>query len=143
MITLVQYVGPHITSPDWTPARQAAAAKFLPAVNALLSEMEREGVKIPINPATGSQVSGKEFGGFRPQDCPQGAPDSSHKQGRGVDVFDPHNDLDKWLDQFEGQDGHNSKLFEYGLYREAPNATLGWLHLTDRAPHSGRNTFIP
>jgi hypothetical protein len=29
------------------------------------------------------------------------------------------------------------------LYREDPGSTPGWVHLTTRAPKSGRRTFIP
>ena len=35
--------------------------------------MAAAGVSIPDNPATKNGVSGQTFGGFRPQDCPQGA----------------------------------------------------------------------
>ena len=77
MITLTQYVGPHRDSPDWTPAREQAATKLLAACSALEVEMARGGVSFPDNPATHSGVSGQTFGGFRPQNCPQGAPNSS------------------------------------------------------------------
>ena len=31
----------------------------------------------------------------------------------------------------------------HGLYREHPDDTVNWCHLTDRAPKSGRRTFKP
>jgi hypothetical protein len=135
MITLEQYVGPHADSPDWTTARQDNAVALLAAVNNLISELSDSGVDFPVNPATGSRVSGQTFGGFRPQSCPQGAPTSSHKQGQGVDLYDPKNAIDDALT--------DSILESHGLYREAPSATNHWCHLTTRAPGSGKRTFLP
>lgn len=137
MISLDQYVGPHAKSKDWTTARQDNALALLSATNKLLRMAEDDGVKLPINPKTGSQVSGVTFGGFRPQDCPQGRPESSHKQGQGVDVFDPANALDNWITK------KPQVLVECGLYREHPDDTNTWCHLTTRAPGSGRRTFKP
>lgn len=89
MITLEQYAGPHAGSPDWTPERRGNATSSLVACAALEREAVADGVAFPTNPATHSNVSGQTFGGFRPQNCPQGAPDSSHKRGQGVDRYDP------------------------------------------------------
>lgn len=135
MITLSEYVGPHSDSPDWNEERQEAAVAMLDKVNDLLAEAEAHGVLLDENPRTGSLVSGITFGGFRPQDCPQGAPHSAHKEGRAVDVYDPMGLLDKWIT--------DALLARHGLYREAPVSTLGWSHLTDRAPGSGQRTFNP
>ena len=68
---------------------------------------------------------------------------SSHKEARAVDVYDPSDRLDEWLDTFEHGDGDNTRLEQHGLYREAPASTPTWCHLTTRAPHSGRRTFAP
>jgi hypothetical protein len=92
-------------------------------------------VELRLNPKTESLVSGDTLGGFRPQNATQGAPHSSHKEARAVDVYDPGGKLDAWL--------NDAKLEHYGLYREHPDATQGWCHLTDRAPGSGRRTFMP
>jgi hypothetical protein len=135
MITLDQYVGPHAKSPDWTPERRVNAVSLLAAVNSLIAELSDSGVVFQINPATKSQVSGQTFGGFRPQSCPQGAPNSSHKQGQGVDIYDPKNAIDDALT--------DSILEIHGLYREAPSATNHWCHLTTRAPGSKKRTFLP
>ena len=136
MITIEEYVGPHADSPDWTLGRLENAEHLLLQVNALLEDITtRHGLIPQVNPKTGSQVSGETFGGFRPQDCPQGAPDSSHKQGLGVDVYDPQGYLDDAL--------NDMLLVQYQLYREAPSATTGWCHLTTRPPHSGNRTFLP
>lgn len=135
MISQKQYFGPWLFHEDTTPQRMINADNMLDKVNQLMEELELMGVKFPINPATASNVSGKTYGGFRPQDCPQGAPNSSHKEGLAVDIFDPHNDIDTAItDQL---------LIAHELYREHPNATKGWCHLTTRAPRSGKRSFMP
>ena len=136
MITIEEYVGPHADSPDWTPDRALNAEHLLAVVNPLLEYLTTElGLLPEVNPNTGSQVSGETFGGFRPQSCPQGAPNSSHKEGLGVDVYDPQNAMDDVIT--------DAILTEFGLYREHPKATHTWCHLTTRSPHSGSRTFLP
>lgn len=135
MITLEDYFGPWRYSPDANDVVVGNAEVFLPKVNALLDEYEAQGGVQEINPATGTQISGEQYGGFRPQGCPQGAPTSSHKEGRGLDRYDPHNALDAWIT--------DEILTRHGLYREAPESTQHWCHLTDRPPHSGHRTFQP
>lgn len=137
MINIDQYVGPHASSPDWTPERHQNAIALLNACALLESRMRDDNVVFDINPATNSGVSGKTFGGFRPQDCPQGAPKSSHKEGRGVDRYDPHGAIDDWIM------AHQDVLAECGLYIEHPDATPGWSHWTDKAPRSGNRVFYP
>lgn len=137
MITLEQYVGPHAHSSDWTGARQANAVSLLAACAALEGEMVADGVVFPVNPATGSGVSGQTFGGFRPQSCPQGAPDSSHKQGQGVDRYDPQGAIDAWCM------AHQDRLAYHGIYIEHPSVTAGWSHWSTRAPRSGNRVFYP
>lgn len=135
MISIEDYFGPWIDHVDATDECKANAAAMLERVKALLVAAEADGVPLLINPNTSTHVSGNTYGGFRPQSCPQGAPDSSHKVGRGVDVYDPKDELDHWLT--------DAKLEQFGLYRESPVATHTWCHLTDRAPRSGRRTFLP
>jgi len=137
MITLDDYVGPHAKSKDWTPERQTNATSMLERVNALIAESVNDGVTFKINPDTKSLVSGRLYGGFRPQDCNQGAPGSSHKQGLAVDVYDPSHKIAPWcLENLE-------KLEKHGLYMEHPDATPSWCHLTTRSPKSGRRAFYP
>lgn len=136
-ITLEQYAGPHSESPDFNAQRQFNAVKFLEKCDALQAEMEADGVEFPINPKTGTNVSGTTFGGFRPQDCPQGAPKSSHKEARGVDRYDPREAIDKWCMS------HQDRLSAHGIYIEHPTKTIGWSHWTDRAPPSGKQVFYP
>jgi hypothetical protein len=135
MITIEQLYGPWLNHPDATDECKAASAALLAKVNALLDQATAAGVELEDNPITGNQVSGVEYGGFRPQSCTQGAPHSPHKEGRGVDVHDAGNKLDAWLT--------DEILEAAGLYREAPHSTPGWCHLTDRAPGSGHRTFVP
>src|ERR1017187_6115492 len=125
MITLDQYFIGRPHSSD-----QAAFAQILlSAVNALLAHYSQdEGVELPTSPHTGTLISGQTEGGFRLPDCPQGAPNSSHKEAKAVDVYDPADDLDTWL--------NDEILTRFNLYREAPSATFGWCHLTTRPPAS-------
>lgn len=145
MITKEQYFGikPH------TPEQEALAIDMLMRANALVGEAAAGGGSFTraVDPDTGTEISGSRGGagdgGFRLPTSITGRGKSSHKEARAVDVYDPHEELDTWLDQFETGNGGNSKLEEYGLYREAPGSTHGWCHLTTRAPGSGRRTFQP
>lgn len=137
MITLTQYAGPHRESEDWTPAREQNAIELLTRCEALEEEMVADGVEFPDNPVTKNGISGKTFGGFRPQSCTQGAPNSAHKEGQAVDRYDPKGEIDKWLME------HQSRLAHHDLYIEHPSATSGWSHWGTRAPKSGNRVFYP
>ncbi len=148
MITLDQYVGPWSGSPDWTPERRENASTLLQRVNLLEEEMVGKGILFALNPHTHSNVSGQEYGGFRPQNCAIGAPHSAHKEGRAVDLYDPTGAIDSWiLLDFEACNlsGHPDKaaLVRYGLYIEHPEATPGWSHWSTQAPGSGKRIFRP
>lgn len=133
IITQKDYFGPWIMHKDATPDRQAAAILMLSKVNALIAEVS--GLALQENPVTGTMVSGLDLGGFRPQACRVGAVNSSHKDGRGIDIYDPDNHLDNWIT--------DAVLERHDLYREMPSSTPGWCHLTDRPPHSKMRTFWP
>lgn len=133
IITVHDYFGQWIGHRDARPDRRAAAMLLLAKVNALLAEARALGLR--ENPVTGTMVSGRDLGGFRPRDCRIGAATSSHKEGRGIDIHDPDEHLDRWLT--------DAVLERHDLYREAPAATPGWCHLTDRPPLSKRRTFLP
>ena len=133
MITLRDYFGPWIMHRDATPDRQVAAILMLSKVNALLKDASR--LCLMDNPVTGTMVSGLDLGGFRPQACRVGSANSSHKEGRGIDVYDPDTYLDQWIT--------DAVLEAHDLYREAPTSTPGWCHLTDRPPVSKHRTFLP
>ena len=136
MITKAQYFG----SKKYTIEHEANADMLLAQVNVLLHQAELAGVyDYEIDKDTNSQISGSKGGagdgGYRLPDSTTGSPSSSHKEGKGVDVYDPENKLDDWLTDW--------KLESVGLYREHQDWTPGWCHLTTRAPKSKRRTFIP
>ena len=150
MITTEQYFGhkPH------GEGHTAAALDLLGRRNALRVEWcQATGKECPIDPDTGTEISGTRGGngdgGFRLATATTGKLSSSHKEARAVDDYDgPGNDFDAWLDQFEvpmpdGSNGGNTKLEQHGLYREHPDTTLTWVHLSTRAPGSGKRTFQP
>lgn len=137
MITLNQYVGPWREHADWTPECEQEATKLLARSCALEAEMSRGGILFPDNPKTKSGVSGTQYGGFRPKDCPEGAPNSSHKKAQGIDRYDPRNEIDAWCL------AHPDRLAFHGIYIEHPSATPGWSHWTTRAPPSGNRIFHP
>lgn len=135
MISIIEYFGPWMHHSAVTEEVMDNAGHLLECVDRLMAYAIEDMVTLPINPVTNSQVSGEKYGGFRPPECTQGSPSSSHKRGQGVDVYDPHNDLDEWIT--------DEMLEECGLYREHPTATQHWCHLTTRAPGSGHRTFLP
>jgi len=135
VITVADYFKAYEGHPEITPEIEGNAAALLEKVNLLLDECESNGWVPRINPVTGTYISGQDNGGWRPPECPEGAATSSHKVGRGVDMADGNGRLDLMI-----TDG---VLVRHGLYREHPDATGGWCHLTDRAPKSGKRTFWP
>ena len=137
IISIPDYFGIHADSPDVTAEVMAAAMEFLPLVNDLLQVCIDGGVVLEINPRTKTYIAGETYGGFRPQSCPQGAPASSHKVGRGIDIYDPENELDGFLML------HQKLLKDRGLFIENPDATIHWCHLTNRPPNSGKTVFNP
>ncbi len=144
MITLEQYFGGKPHSEEQT----VTASELLAAVNALCREAEDAGISIHVDPDTGSNISGSKGGsgdgGFRLPTATTGRGRSSHKEAKGVDVFDPADRLDNWITTFDSEGGaENSLLERHGLWREAPGSTFGWCHLTTRAPGSKRRTFFP
>ena len=136
-LTMEQYFGRWINSPDVTPSRTANAAHLIDQCNKLIVLAEAGGVKFLDNPHTECCVSGETFGGFRPQSCAQGAPNSAHKEGMAVDLFDPRGEIDAWCM------AHQDQLKELGIYMEHPDATVGWSHWGTRAPLSGHTVFYP
>ena len=137
MITLEDYFGPWLGCPDQTPERTANAEKLREACNALERMARHDEVDFPINPKTHTQISGEQYGGFRPQSCTIGASHSAHKDALAVDVYDPAGYIDAWcmlsLDQ----------LTKCGIYLEHPDSTPGWSHWSIRRPGSGVRVFFP
>ena len=137
VFTMDDLVGPWKDSPDWTQERQANATKLIAACTKLQEALEADGIHFPLNPHTGTTISGETYGGFRPQDCPIGAPDSAHKQGLAVDRYDPNEQIDQYLLR------RVDLLTQFGIYIEAPSSTPGWSHWSIRAPGSGHHIFYP
>lgn len=143
MISLSEYFGKFSDHTAVTEEIKENALNLLERVDQLMAYAIEDKVNLPINPNTQSQVSGTEYGGYRPPECTQGAQPSalnrwkgsSHKAGLGVDVYDPQNALDNWIT--------DAILTLRSLYREHPAYTHGWCHLTTRAPRSGKRTFYP
>ena len=137
IVSIPDYFGPWSLHADVTMQVMSDAMDFLPKVNALLQEAIDGGVVLEINPRTKTYVAGETYGGFRPQSCPQGAPASSHKVGRGIDIYDPENELDGFLML------HQKLLKDRELFIEAPESTPRWTHITNRPPNSGKTVFNP
>ena len=144
MIRTTEYFG----NKPYSVEHENAATDLLERVNRLIDEaVESAAFLRAVDPDTGTEISGSRGGsgdgGFRLPNATTGKQNSSHKEAKGVDCYDPEGDLDEWLDTFETGGGKNTKLEEHGLYREHPTATAGWCHLSTRAPGSGRRTFFP
>jgi hypothetical protein len=137
MITPDQYVGTWASSADWDSERQLNASILLMKCSDLETEMIADGVGFPDNPITKSGVSGETYGGFRPQSCPIGAPNSNHKKGFAVDRYDPYGLIDAWCM------AHQDKLRECGVFIEHPDSTPGWSHWASVPPPSGKTVFYP
>ena len=140
MITYQEYFGKWLGCEDATEERKSNAIKLLTACRQLELLATADGVRFPINPSTGSRISGTEYGGFRPQSCPIGAPHSAHKEALAVDLYDPNGSIDEWCLDNSGPGG---LLEQCGIYIENPNKTIGWSHWTVRAPGSGNRVFNP
>lgn len=142
-ISEIDYFGkPH------SEEQRACASALLQLVDDLTEEAIAAGAyEHAVDPDTGCEISGSHGGdgdgGFRTPATQTGAPSSKHREGRAVDVYDPGDRLDTWLDQFETANGGNSMLEKHGLWREHPSKTPSWCHLQSGAPGSGRRTFMP
>lgn len=142
MITNTQYFG----SKAHTPEQEVAFADLISRIENLIDDAVSAGRYVQqIDPDTGSEISGSRGGagdgGFRLPTSTTGRSLSSHKEAKAIDIYDPLEELDTWLNEFESGDGGNSKLQAHGLYREAPHSTPGWCHLQSRP--ASRRTFTP
>jgi len=137
MITLDQYAGPWSDHIDFDAQRRANAEDLLIKVEALMEFAKADGIEFLIDPDTGSHVGGEIYGGFRPQSCPIGAPNSKHKQGQAVDIYDPDGKVDAWCM------ANLDRLRQCGIYLEHPDFTKRWSHWQSVAPGSGTRVFKP
>lgn len=149
-ITLEEY----FSKPHTLSQRQAAEELLGRVDNLAVDAMMAGAFKWARDPDTGCCISGARGGdgdgGMRTPGSKTGAAGSAHRllpperpDGAGVDVYDPGNRLDIWLDQFEDGNGGNSMLEKHGLYREHGSKTDSWCHLQTRRPGSGHRTFMP
>lgn len=159
MFTKIDYVGPWAESPDWNKDRQDNCEVLIARCTKLEAVMLAAGVEFPSHPHGGQlhprvdQISGETYGGFRPQDCPIGAPHSSHKEAKGGDRYDPDEEIDNWLldnydENVKAGTPEFSALAQCGIYIEHPTKTPGWSHwaikLQDSdSPRSGNHVFYP
>jgi hypothetical protein len=137
MITAAQYFGPYADHPDATGERRYHATALLDVVNDLLEVAEADGCELPNDPDTGSRIGGNGNGGFRPQDCKVGEKNSKHKDGRGIDIYDPRRQFASWCL------AHPEELQKRGIHMEDPRWTPTWVHLQDVPPGSGKLVYIP
>lgn len=133
MITLDEYFG------KWKGTEEQIhnAVILLGRVNKLHDHLVSKGVTFPYNPVTKSLVSGEKYGGFRPQSCPIGAPQSAHKDGKAIDLYDPLNEIDDAIL------ADPDILVQFDLYIEHPEATDTWSHWSSKPPKSGKRIFYP
>ncbi len=122
-----------------SPDLEHSAQITVDLTNQLLLKAGEAGVRVPVNPRTGSRLTS----GWRPPTLnaktPGAAINSKHMTGQASDVYDPDGDLDDWLMSDAGQ----QVLVQLGLWMEHPSATKGWAHLQTVPPRSGRRVFYP
>lgn len=137
-ITLSDYFAGYAGHAAISDAHRANAEILLVKVNAiLLAATQANAADIEINPKTGTLISGEKNGGWRPPECPVGAPNSAHKTGQAVDIYDPDGEIDTYCAD------SLSLLAKHELFLEEPGATRGWCHLSTRRPRSGNRVFQP
>src|SRR3990167_9426134 len=130
MITAYDYFKAYPEHPAITGEIHENACDLLERVLKLLSIAGTHGWEPTVNPNTGTWISGEMNGGWRPPECVIGAPRSTHKQGRGIDISDPYGKLDKWLMTVPGLNA----LVKCGLWIDHPGWTDGWSHLQSVLP---------
>ena len=136
-ITAAQYFGQYAEHPDATAQVRYHATGLLDVVNDLLEVAAADGCELPENQNTSSRISGNGNGGFRPQDSKVGADNSKHKQGRGIDIYDPQRQFASWCL------AHPEELEKRGLHMEDPRWTPTWVHLQDVPPGSRKLVYRP
>lgn len=136
-VTLGEYLGPYKAHADVTPQIIANANDLLTRVNKVYALYVADGGELQTNPATGSVISGSGNGGLRPRDAKVGAPNSTHKDGQGIDTYDPKRSFASWCIE------HFTTLAENGLHMEDPRWTPTWVHLQSVPPRSGKTVYIP
>jgi len=140
-ITLSNYLmsRDHLYPDEYNVGVRTCSEMIVEKVNSLLAVLEAEGVKLEVNPRTGSIVSS----GWRPQQIngqvKGAAIRSKHITGQACDLYDPEGELDDFLMSEKGQ----RVLTSLGLWLEHPSATKGWSHVQTVPPKSGNRIFYP
>lgn len=116
------------------------ANELIKRVNLLLESLTTTNISAILVPVVNS--------GWRPASynatIPNAAKNSKHILGQAVDIADPMEEFDAYVSKFDSEGGlKNSLLEQFELWREAPIATRGWIHLASVPPPSGKRTFIP
>ena len=129
MLGLIDYFRMRIDHPYATAERKGNAVVLLNRVNDLLGDYYAETNRVVgIDADTGTQISGSRGGsgdgGFRLPQSRTGVKGSSHKQGMGVDLYDPKGELGRWI--------ATRHLVKRDLYQETMRCTPGWVHLQTR-----------
>lgn len=137
MITAAQYFGDYAEHVDVTAEIRYHATALLDVVNDLLEAAKDDGCDLPENQNTKSLISGNGNGGFRPKNSKVGADNSKHKDGRGIDIYDPRRQFASWCL------AHPKELEKRGIHMEDPRWTPTWVHLQDVPPGSGKLVYIP
>ena len=122
-----------IAGEEPTAEIRANAAILLERVNALLCE--------PVLMALPAVVDQRVNSGWRTPgynaSIANAAPKSKHMSGRAIDLADPEDALDTYLNL------HRDLLEKHELWMENPIATKGWVHLQSVPPGSGNRVFLP
>lgn len=136
MILLIQYFG----AKSHPLAHDANANILLAQVNLCLHKAESDGCYDGwVDPDTNCRISGAKGGGgdggYRTPDSKTGGPKSSHREAKGVDVYDPEQKLAEWCMK------NKAILRELGLWMEHPAWTVGWCHFQTRP--ASYTVYIP
>jgi hypothetical protein len=141
-ITEEQYFAGYPDHPEITEEIRENARTMLAKVNAQIAVMEAAGYTFETNahttsPHFGTLISGMGKGGWRPQDCPEGAPRSNHKRGKAVDLCDHVSGIDAYCDS------NGTAMRTAGLGREQTESTPNWSHWQDGPSGLGNWVFNP
>jgi hypothetical protein len=122
---------------ELTPEKQVNAATCVERTNALIAELEADGIKVEASPISKTPVSS----GWRPAavngTTPGAAVRSKHMSCEAIDLYDPEGDIDEWAL------AHPGVLEKIGLWQEHPSSTKGWAHFQIVPPRSGNRVFYP
>mgnify|MGYP001617590000 FL=1 len=130
-ITLKDFLMGRDKAAPITPIMQADAEDLLEKVNALLIDFYKAYPDAPARTVSS---------GYRPaafNAAAGGAKLSNHMICRAIDLTDRDQLMDKFLTL------HPEMLIKHDLYREHPDSTPNWAHLSSFPPKSKKRTFLP